>query len=88
MRRRIGLWALVGFIVACAWVILSFAIPISLHPILWGLARLTCPIASISIAFHFPVSWYWSLAANVATYSLMGLTFEGLHYVLHCTIWR
>jgi hypothetical protein len=53
MRRRIGLWSRVGFIVAGVWVILSFAIPLSPQPVSCGLVRLTCPIVPISFAFHF-----------------------------------
>jgi hypothetical protein len=83
MRPRIGLWALVGFIVASVWVILSLAIPISPQPVLWGLARLTCPILPISLTFHFGVKWYWFVASNVAAYVLIGLVFEILHLLRH-----
>jgi hypothetical protein len=83
MQRRIGLWALVGFIVAGVWVILSFAIPISPQPALWALARLTCPILPISFTFHFGVKWYWFLASNVAAYALIGLIFESLQLLRH-----
>lgn len=78
MQRRIGLWALTGFIIAGIWVILSFAIPISPQPVLWGLAQLTCPILPISIVFHFGVKWYWFVASNVAAYALIGLILENL----------
>jgi len=83
MQRRIGLWALVGFMVASVWVILSFAIPISPQPVLWGLARLTCPILPISLTFHFGVKWYWFVASNVAAYALIGLVFESLLSLRH-----
>jgi hypothetical protein len=83
MQRRIGLWALVGFIVASVWVVLSFAIPISPQPVLWGLVRLTCPILPISLTFHFGVKWYWFVASNVAAYALIGLVFESLQLLLH-----
>jgi len=83
MQPRIGLWALGGFIVASVWVILSLAIPISPQPVLWGLARLTCPILPISLTFHFGVKWYWFVASNVAAYALIGLVFEILHLLRH-----
>jgi hypothetical protein len=83
MKRRIELWALVGFIVAGVWVILSFAIPISPQPVLWELVRLTCPIVPISFAFHFGVKWYWFLASNVAAYALIGLFVESLGLLRH-----
>ena len=82
MQRRIGLWALVGFTVASGWVILSLAIPISPQPVLWGLARLTCPIL-LSLSFHFGVKWYWFVASNVAAYALIGLVFESLLLLRH-----
>jgi hypothetical protein len=83
MQRRIGLWALMGFIIAGVWVILSFAIPISPQPVLWGLARLTCPILPISVTFHFGVKWYWFIASNVPAYALIGLIFESLQSLRH-----
>ncbi len=83
MQRRIVLWALVGLVVAGAWVILSFEIPISPRPVLWELAQLTCPILPVSLAFHFGVKWYWFVASNVAAYALIGLIFESLQFVRH-----
>ena len=86
MKRRIALWGFAGLIVAGGWVVLSWAIPISEEPILWGLARLTCPIVPVSFLFHFGVKWYWVLLANVPTYALIGLMLEGLRqsrYRLH-----
>jgi hypothetical protein len=83
MQRRIGLGALVGFIVAGAWVILSFAIPISSQPVLWGLVRLTCPILPISLTFHFGVKWNWFVVLDVAAYVLIGFIFESLQLFRH-----
>jgi predicted membrane chloride channel (bestrophin family) len=78
MKRRIELWGIVGFIVAGCWVILSLAIPISEQPILWYLARLTCPIVPVSMALHFGVKWYWVIVSNVVAYALIGLMVEAL----------
>ncbi len=83
MKRRIELWGLVGFVIAGAWVILSLVIPISPQPVLWGLARLTCPIVSVSLAFHFGVKWYWVLISNFAAYALIGLIIETLRLLRH-----
>jgi hypothetical protein len=83
MQRRIGLWTLLGFVVAAVWVILSFVIPISPQPVLWGLARLTCPILPISIALNFGVKWYWFVASNVVAYALIGLIIETLQLLRH-----
>jgi hypothetical protein len=78
MQRRIVLWGLVGFIVASCWVILSLAIPISGEPILWGIARLTCPIVPVSMALNFGVKWYWVILTNIPAYALIGLVVEAL----------
>jgi len=79
VKRRIGLWALVGFFVASIWVILNLAIRVyPLHPVLWALARVTCPILPVSLALNFGVKWYWFIASNVAAYALLGPVVEPL----------
>ena len=42
--------------------------------IMLTLLRLTCPVAIVGS--HYPVSIYSALAANVATYALVGLVVE------------
>ncbi len=83
MKNRIELWALVGFIVAVAWVAVSFVIPLSPHRTLVALARVTCPIVPISMVLHFGVTWFWVIASNVVSYALIGLIIEGLRVLLH-----
>jgi hypothetical protein len=81
MKHRIAMWAGAGFLVAGFWAIYFFptAIPIiSAKPIVWTLARLTCPIASAGFYFHFPLTIYGALLANTATYALIGLIIETL----------
>ena len=78
MKRRIALWGFAGFIVASCWALLGLAIPISTEPILWNLARLTCPIVPVGFFFHFGVKVYWVLLTNVPAYALVGLMVEGL----------
>ncbi|HKD90568.1 MAG TPA: hypothetical protein VKB56_01660 [Terriglobales bacterium] len=79
MKRRIVLWGLVGFFVASIWVIASLTIHVyPLHPVLWALARITCPILPVSLALHFGVKWYWLIASNFAAYALLGLIVESL----------
>ena len=82
MKRRIGVCGVIGFAVAAAWVNLSLVLPISREPLLFALARLTCPLLPISLALHFGVKWYWSIASNVAAYTLAGLMFESLTLLL------
>jgi len=46
---------------------------------LWTLAYLTCPVA---LARHYPLSFYFVLLANAATYALAGTCVETVrrHY--------
>jgi hypothetical protein len=83
MKHRIAVWGLVGCIVAGCWVLVTVAIPISGVPVLWALARFTCPIVPISMLFHVGVKWYWVIAANIPPYALIGLTVEGLRHSQH-----
>ena len=47
-------------------------------PVLWTLARRTCPIAALGSYFHFGVGLDWVLVAKVATYACLGLIVETL----------
>jgi len=89
MRRRIGVWASAGFLVAGCWAIYAFGrtIPItSAEPVGYSLARLTQPIVLASFYFHFGLRVYWVLLANAATYGLTGLILETLRQQLsHAT---
>jgi hypothetical protein len=83
MKYRIALWAAAGFLVASGWavyfLVASKSFPI--EPTVSGLLRLTCPIAIVGS--HYPVSLYLALAANVATYALVGLVVETLRRQLN-----
>jgi hypothetical protein len=76
MKYRIFIWAGAGFLIAGFWALyaLSTTPPAltSAHPMM-TLVRLTCPIALFS---SFPISVYWVLLANAATYALVGLVVE------------
>jgi hypothetical protein len=78
MKYRIAVWAAAGFLVASGWAVYFFArnkdLPI--EPIVSALIRLSCPIAIVGS--HYPVSLDSALAANVATYALVGLVVETL----------
>jgi hypothetical protein len=78
MKYRIAIWAAAGFLVASGWAVYFFVknkdLPI--EPIVSALIRLSCPIAIVGS--HFPVSLYSAVAANVATYALVGLVVETL----------
>jgi hypothetical protein len=78
MKYRIAIWAAAGFLVASGWAVYFFVrnkdLPI--EPIVSALMRLSCPIAIVGS--HYPVSLYSAVAANVATYALVGLVVETL----------
>jgi hypothetical protein len=84
VKYRIAIWASVGFLVAGCWAVYAFA---STPPALdFGdpmviLVRLTCPIAILGASY--PISLYWALVANAATYGLAGLVVESLRQRLH-----
>ncbi len=83
MKYRIAIWAAAGYLVASGWaayfLVASKNHPIA--PIVSTLVRLTCPIAIVGS--HYPVSLYSALAANVATYALVGLVVETLRQRLN-----
>jgi hypothetical protein len=78
MKYRIAIWAAAGFLVASGWAVYFVArnkdLPI--EPTVSALIRLSCPIAIVGA--HYPVSLYLAIAANVATYALVGLVVETL----------
>jgi hypothetical protein len=78
MKYRLALWAAAGYLVASGWEVyfLVAAKDHPLQPIMSLLLRLTYPVAIVGV--HYPVSIYSALAANVATYSLVGLAVETL----------
>lgn len=85
MKRRIGIWAIAGFLVAGGWAVYAFATTppsfTTADPIT-TLVRLTCPIAILGS--HYPISLYVCLLANAATYALLGLAVETLrHHPTH-----
>jgi hypothetical protein len=83
MKYRLGVWACVGFLVACFWALYVLAATppamTSADPMM-TLARLTCPIALLSF---YPIRLYWVLVANAATYALIGLVVETLRQRLN-----
>lgn len=80
MKRRIAIWASAGALVVVAWSLYIFASTTQLtaKAMVWALC-LTCPIA---LARHYPLSFYFVLFANAATYALVGIVAETIrrHY--------
>jgi hypothetical protein len=78
MKYRVAMWATAGLLVAGGWG-LYFALAskdIPKAPIVYALARVTQPVAIVG--WYFPLSLYLVLAANAATYALVGLIVEML----------
>ena len=87
MKFRIAMWAVAGFLVAGCWALFVFATAPHANESMrsvWLLAALTCPITLVRAV---PVSLYSVLAANAATYALVGLIVETLrnHRIVHHT---
>ncbi len=79
MKYRIAVWASGGFLVAGGWALYAVATFPSTNERMreaWTLISVTCPIAIAGM--HYPVSLYWTLIANAATYALVGLIVETL----------
>jgi hypothetical protein len=78
MKYRVAIWAAAGFLVASGWAVyfLLASKNLPIEPMVSTLVRLTCPIAIVGS--HYPVSLYLALAANVATYAVVGLLVEAL----------
>lgn len=86
VKKRIAMWAGAGLLIAvCWWIYLTATAPtqITSAPVLWSVARLSCPILLAGFYFHFGVSVYWTFIANAAAYALIGLMVEGLRRQLH-----
>jgi len=76
MKYRIAVWAIVGFFIAAGWGVYfaRAAKVIPTEPIVYALARLTCPIAIAGS--YYPISLYLAIVANMATYALVGVAVE------------
>ena len=86
MKYRIAMWACAGVLVVCFWQAYVFAtapIPVVANPIVWVLARLSCPILFLSFQFHVGLSIELVLLANAVTYALMGLAFQSFKKLRH-----
>jgi hypothetical protein len=82
MKYRIAIWATLGALVVIGWTLYITAISptqLTSKAVAWTLACLTCPIA---LAHRYPLSFYFVLLANAATYALVGVVVETIprHY--------
>jgi len=82
MRRRIGMWAGIGFLVSCCWVLYTFvAPPDRLMATMRGTAAealllVSCPI--VSALRGLPLRFRFVPLINAAPYAALGLAVEVL----------
>ena len=84
MKRRIAMWAIVGFLVAGSWAVFAAAtFPSTSERMrdVWNFVCMTCPIAIAGM--HHRISLYEALVANAVTYGFVGLVVETLRKQLH-----
>ena len=80
MKRRIGLWFLLGFAIAGCWVIFGIAAAPDYNLGRSALVAITAPASLLGRAI--PLAYYWFILLNAATYALCGFATEVLrrHY--------
>jgi hypothetical protein len=86
MKNRIAMWAGAGLLVAGFWALYFLTttpIPMTSDNPISTLVRITCPVVSASLYFHFPIGIYWSLLANAGTYASIGLIAKTLRQRLN-----
>ncbi|HLK08337.1 MAG TPA: hypothetical protein VKV30_10355 [Candidatus Angelobacter sp.] len=76
MKRRISLWAFIGFAVACCWFIYSTATAPNPNLARWTIVAITAPASLIGRTM--PLAYYWFILLNAAIYALVGLATEVL----------
>ena len=78
MKRRIALWAGVGFLIAGFWALFLFPSAAMMPEQVLTISRLTCPI--VFAAPHSAHHFYWVLLSNTAIYALVGLIAESMRH--------
>ena len=76
MTKRIGLWTLTGFVVACCWFIYSTATAPNPNLARWTVVAITAPASLIGRSM--PLAYYWFILLNAVIYALVGLAIEPL----------
>jgi len=91
MNRRIVLWMLFGFMLACCWVVVAALVPHTYNLGFWmrehwTVAAITAP-ASL-LGQRMPLSAVWFVLLNGGVYAMTGLTIELLRRSYHSAIGR
>jgi hypothetical protein len=74
MKRRIGLWALTGFVVAFSWFVVGLFTWPNPNLARWTIVAITAPASLIGRSM--PLAYYWFILLNAAIYALVGLASE------------
>lgn len=88
MKRRIAVWAGLGFVVVCCWQLYIFLTPrdhlnVTLRqPAVQALIYISCPIVLAGRYLKFPLSLWTVAAMNTLTYLAIGTIVETLRRIL------
>jgi hypothetical protein len=81
MKNRIAIWAAMGFLIACCFVLFTLLTPpqylsVALRaPAGEALSFASCPVA-FAVGRQFPLAFWWVPPINAGTYALIGLIAE------------
>jgi len=90
MKRRVAIWACAGFLVACGWVLYTFAAsPEQLitnlrEPLVEAIGFVSLPV--VFALRRFPLHFWWVPLINASTYTVFGLGLELLRCKLHAHV--
>jgi hypothetical protein len=78
MKRRLGLWALIGLAVAFCWFLISLILPPRyMYPLGHSsILAITAPASLLGRAM--PLAYYWFILLNGVAYLFVGLATEWL----------
>ncbi len=76
MGRNIGIWALVGFVVACCWVGSGIVVGPSYNLGRSTLVSITAPASFLGRSN--PLAFYWFVLLNASMYAVVGIGTEVL----------
>jgi hypothetical protein len=91
MKRRIAVWAGLGFVVACCWLLYVFLTPRDhlnanlTQPAVQALIYVSCPIVGAGRYFNVPLSLWTVAVVNALTYAAIGTIVETLRRTLKPT---
>ena len=78
MRRRIGLWALSGAVIASCWVLYTLVRWPNLGAAYATAVKITAPASLIGRSV--PLAYYWFILLNAAVYALLGVLLEPIRF--------